>query len=89
MPCSSASEARQHDQPAQAGAIRANAGALQPGLPEIGRFLGGVAHGLDQLAESEGSICLLGIGIALCDNYTIVEPKCRLQVPSEAMPHLI
>ncbi|MDX3549221.1 DUF4263 domain-containing protein, partial [Streptomyces europaeiscabiei] len=28
VPCSSASEARQHDQPAQAGAIRANAGAL-------------------------------------------------------------
>src|SRR5690606_29548322 len=28
VPCSSASGARQHDQPAQAGAIRANAGAL-------------------------------------------------------------
>ncbi|MDX3120272.1 hypothetical protein, partial [Streptomyces scabiei] len=33
VPCSSASEARQHDQPAQAGAIRANAGAL--GLREM------------------------------------------------------
>ncbi|MDX2802467.1 hypothetical protein, partial [Streptomyces scabiei] len=31
VPCSSASEARQHDQPAQAGAIRANAGALSHG----------------------------------------------------------
>src|SRR5690606_31663322 len=29
VPCSSASGARQHDQPAQAGAIRANAGALR------------------------------------------------------------
>ncbi|WP_240204825.1 hypothetical protein [Streptomyces actuosus] len=28
MPCSSTSRPRQHDQPAQAGAIRANAGAL-------------------------------------------------------------
>ncbi|MEU3051529.1 hypothetical protein ABZ705_34480, partial [Streptomyces sp. NPDC006984] len=28
VPCSSASGARQHDQPAQDGAIRANAGAL-------------------------------------------------------------
>ncbi|MDX2966255.1 hypothetical protein PV399_42085, partial [Streptomyces acidiscabies] len=41
VPCSSASEARQHDQPAQAGAIRANAGALGFGVEGVlpGEFL--------------------------------------------------
>lgn len=59
-------------------------------LPEIRRLLGGVAHGLDQLAEFEGSICFLGTVIVLRDiNYTIVEPKCRMQVPSKVMSHLI
>ncbi|WP_189173925.1 hypothetical protein [Streptomyces lasiicapitis] len=59
-------------------------------LPEIGRLLGGVAPGLDSLPSSRGSICFLGTFIALRDiNYTIVEPKCRLQVPFKVTPNLI
>ncbi|WP_406495121.1 hypothetical protein OHB06_32075 [Streptomyces sp. NBC_01604] len=61
---------------------------MQLELPEIRRFLGGVAHGLDQLAEFEGSICFLGTVIALRDiNYTIVEPKCTCRSPSKVMPN--
>ncbi|MGW2501938.1 hypothetical protein ACWCXL_12610 [Streptomyces sp. NPDC001588] len=63
---------------------------MQLELPEIRHLLGGVAHGLDQPAEFEGSICFLGTVIALRGiNYAIVESKCRLQVSSKAMPHLI
>ncbi|MFI9548716.1 hypothetical protein ACIHAR_33160 [Streptomyces sp. NPDC052016] len=63
---------------------------MQRELPEITRLLGCVAHALDQLAEFEGSSCFLGTVTALRDiNYKIVESKCRLQVPSKAMPHLI
>lgn len=63
---------------------------MQLELPEIRRLLGGVAHGLEQLAEFEDSICFLGTVIALRDiNYTTVEPKCRSQVPFKVMPHLI
>nr|7DRR_A Chain A, SspE protein [Streptomyces yokosukanensis]7DRR_B Chain B, SspE protein [Streptomyces yokosukanensis]7DRR_C Chain C, SspE protein [Streptomyces yokosukanensis]7DRR_D Chain D, SspE protein [Streptomyces yokosukanensis] len=55
-------------------------------LPKIRRLLSDVAHGLDQLAEFEDSICFLGTVIALRDiNYTTVEPKYRSQVPSKVM----
>ncbi|MEU6227519.1 hypothetical protein [Streptomyces sp. NPDC047042] len=59
-------------------------------MPEIRRLLGGVAHGLERLGEFKDSICLLGAVIALRDiNYTTVELKCRSQIPSEMIPHLI
>ncbi|MGW5266928.1 DUF262 domain-containing protein [Microbispora sp. NPDC004025] len=55
-------------------------------LPKIRRLLNDVAHGLDQLAEFEDSICFLGTVIALRDiNYTTVEPMYRAQVPSKVM----
>jgi hypothetical protein len=55
-------------------------------LPKIRRLLSDIAHGLDQLAEFEDSICFLGTVIALRDiNYTTVEPKYRSQVPSKVM----
>ncbi|MBZ3904396.1 hypothetical protein [Streptomyces griseiscabiei] len=59
-------------------------------MPEIRWLLGGVAHGLERLAEFDYSICFLGAVIMLCDiNYITVEPKCRSQVPSKVIPHLI
>ena len=55
-------------------------------LLKIKRLLGDVAHGLDQLAEFEDSICFLGTVIALRDmNYSTVEPMYRAQVPSKVM----
>jgi hypothetical protein len=73
-------------QPGQGHYIPAYQRAYSWEQAKVGRLLGDINHGVQQLRDMDDSICFLGSVIALHDtNNTAVEPIYRSQVPSRVM----